>query len=363
MSEFQIRKDSFATHRVVETAGLSANTVLETGEILVKIDRFAITANNLTYAVLGNKFGYWQFFPTSEDDREWGILPVWGFADVVASNADGVAMGERLFGYFPPATFLKMLPSRITPTRLFDGTAHRTVLSAGYNSYSRVQNEPGYDPTMDDVRMLLWPLHMTSFCLGDLLQSKNYFGAKQVVILSASSKTSIGLGYALQADTSAPPVVAVTSAKNSEFVSKLGIYQQTVSYDALTDIDANLPTVIVDMAGNGEVLAQLRGHLGDNLRHCISVGLTHWDEVGHTETSAAPRSEFFFAPSHIQMRMKGWGMEEFTARTSTFLRESAVKSISLLTFTRLNGLTGLADVYADVCAGRIAPDRGIIVEV
>lgn len=364
MSEFQIRKDNFAINRVVQNTALNAASALAPGEILVKIDRFAITANNITYAVLGDKLGYWQFFPTApEDARKWGILPVWGFADVVTSNADGINVGERLFGYFPPAKYLKLVPVRATATRLFDGTTYRAALPPGYNSYTRVSAELGYDRMMDDVRMLLWPLHMTSFCLGDLLQDKKYFAAAQIVILSASSKTSIGLGYALQADAAAPPVVAVTSARNHDFVSQLGIYQQTIAYDAMQMIDATIPTVIVDMSGNGEVLAKLRAHLGDNMMRCINVGLTHWDETKLAEASTAERSEFFFAPGHIQMRMKDWGAEEFTARTSAFLRESAIKSIALLTFIKLDGLQGLAAVYPNVCAGRIAPDQGLIVEM
>jgi Protein of unknown function (DUF2855) len=364
MSEFQIRKDNFAVNRIVENTEPNPASALAVGEILVKIDRFAITANNITYAVLGDRLGYWQFFPTAAADAgEWGILPVWGFADVVFSNAQGVAVGERLFGYFPPAKYLKLLPVRTTPTRLFDGAVHRAALPPGYNSYTRVLAEPGYDRKMDDVRMLLWPLHMTSFCLGDLLQDKKYFDAKQIVILSASSKTSIGLAYALQADAAAPPMVAVTSARNSDFVSQLGIYQQTVTYDAMQTIDASIPTVIVDMSGNGELLAKLRAHLGDNMKRCINVGLTHWDETKLAEASNAERSEFFFAPGHIQMRMKDWGMEEFTLRTSKFLRESAIKSIALLTFKKLDGLSGLAEVYADVCAGKIPPDQGLIVEM
>ena len=68
--------------------------------------------------MVGDQFGYWQFFPpTASDVNEWGILPVWGFADVVVSNAEGVPVGERLFGYFPPANYLKMTPTHINDLR------------------------------------------------------------------------------------------------------------------------------------------------------------------------------------------------------------------------------------------------------
>ena len=60
---------------------------LGTGEILAKIDRFALTANNVTYGVVGEKIGYWNFILAAENANGiHGIIPVWGFADVVESN-------------------------------------------------------------------------------------------------------------------------------------------------------------------------------------------------------------------------------------------------------------------------------------
>jgi hypothetical protein len=158
MSEFQIRKDNYLTHHIVDT-DLSENDIGE-GEVLVKIERFAFTANNITYAVVGDQFGYWQFFPASGDPtKDWGIIPVWGFADVVATNAVGVTIGERLFGYFPPATYLKMTPTRVSRLLWIDGAEHRASLPSGYNVYRRVLAEPNYNRSMDDFRMLLFPLH------------------------------------------------------------------------------------------------------------------------------------------------------------------------------------------------------------
>jgi hypothetical protein len=362
MSEFQVRKDKFATHRLIEESAVVNQPTINEGEILVKVDRFAFTANNITYAVLGESLNYWQFFPSSGADADgWGVIPVWGFAVVVDSKAPEVPVGERLFGYFPPATFLTMMPARVTPQRLFDNAAHRSKLPPGYNSYSRVLAETGYDNKMDNARMLLWPLHMTSFCLWDLLKEKNWFGAAQIVILSASSKTSIGLAYAMAADTAAPKTIACTSARNIAFVDKLGLYSQIVSYDALNKIDPNLPTLLVDMSGDSQVLERLHNHLGEQIKRCVSVGLTHWDETQGGSSALADRSEFFFAPAQIQKRMKDWGVDGFAARTSTFLRDTALQSMSWLKITELKGLSGLAAVYPDVCTGHVAPDQGLIV--
>ena len=50
-----------------------------------------MTANNVTYALLGDAMHYWDFFPTRPG---WGLVPLWGFGDVVASAADGVEVGQ-----------------------------------------------------------------------------------------------------------------------------------------------------------------------------------------------------------------------------------------------------------------------------
>ena len=60
-------------------------------EVILKIDKYAFTANNITYAVVGEKMGYWQFFPAEEP---YGIVPVWGFADVVSSKHENISMDD-----------------------------------------------------------------------------------------------------------------------------------------------------------------------------------------------------------------------------------------------------------------------------
>ena len=361
--EFQVRKDNFAEHRLVDAA-TAADEKLAAGTVRVRIERFAFTTNNITYAVAGEQIGYWQFFPpTGVDTDGWGIIPVWGFAEVVGSTLDDIPVGDRLFGYFPTAATLDMTPTHVTAQGFIEGAQHRSQLPPAYNRYTRVNGEPGYDASTDNERMLLWPLYITSFCLWDALKDRDWHDAQQVVVVSASSKTGIGLAYALHDDAAAPPAVAITSPRNLEFVNTLGLYQQSVTYDSLADIDATLPTVIVDMSGNAEVLGRLHRHLGDNMRRCINVGLTHWDEAGSADGIITERSEFFFAPSHIQKRLQDWGPDTFSKKTATFMQETAAKSRTWLKLRKLGGLDGLAAVYGDVCAGRVPANEALIVEL
>lgn len=361
MKEFQTSKADLTQTRIVET---SKQTITE-GELLVKIDRFAFTANNITYAAMGDYLKYWQFFAPHSDKGEgaeqWGIIPVWGFADVVESNSDEIPIGDRLFGYFLPADELVIKPIRVTDTSLMEGSDHRAKLPPSYNLYQRVNNEAGYDPAYDNQRMLLAVLHLTAFCIHDMLKSNDWYGAEQLVIISASSKTSIGLAYGLDEDTDSPKVIGLTSERNLDFVNSIDAYDNVLTYETLEQIDATKPTVIIDMSANAEVLSRLHKHLGDNMRFTSNVGLTHWDEPRYVEGIIQQRSEQFFAPNEIQRLMKQWGAEEFNKRTSQYIMRCAVKTSTWLQIKELDGIEGLSQVYKDVCAGNIAADQGLVV--
>jgi hypothetical protein len=358
MQEFQTNKADLTQARLQE-APVHA---IGDNEVLVRVDRFAFTANNITYAVMGDQLRYWQFFPPNGDEPEkWGIIPVWGFGDVIESNSDALPVGERLFGYFPPASELVIKPTQVTQTSLMDGSANRAELPPGYNVYQRVNHEPGYDRANDNQRMLLFVLHLTSFCLHDLLKSNDWFGAEQVVIISASSKTSIGLAYGLADDEEAPAVIGLTSERNMDFVHSINAYDSVLSYDTLEQIDPSKPTVIVDMSANTDVLSRLHQHLGDNMRYTSNVGLTHWDEPRHVEGIIQERSQQFFAPSHVQQRMKEWGAKEFNKRSMRYVMHSSAKTNAWLKIKQLDGVDGLLEVYKDVCDGKIPANEGLIV--
>ena len=360
--QLQVKKDLFFMNRLAEIP--QSSLAIGDGEILVRIEKFAYSANNITYAVAGDMIGYWQFFPpVGEQTNGWGVIPVWGFARVVESKVDEIPVGDRFFGYFPPARYLKMKPAKIAPTRFMDASDHRRQLPSGYNSYRRVNNEPHYNPAFDRELMLLFPLHLTSFCLWDALKEMNWYGAEQVIILSASSKTSTGLGYALQADPAAPKMIGMTSAHNLENVKKLNLYDQSLSYEMIEAIDASIPTVIVDMSGNVELKVALHQHLGNNMKFTSNVGFTHWADLKPKEGIIEERSQFFFAPEHISKRIKEWGGKGFNEKTTAFIMQTAAKMRTWLKFRQINGLHELAAIHPQVCEGAIPSNEGLIVVV
>ncbi|MEL6371902.1 MAG: DUF2855 family protein [Pseudomonadota bacterium] len=328
---------------------------LNAGQIRVRVETFALTANNVTYGVVGDRIGYWKFFPASDG---YGIIPVWGVGIVEQSACEEIEEGERLYGYFPMGSHLIMEPVKVKPNRFSDGTAHRQELPPVYNSYVRLSNEGGYDAGFDAARSLLQPLYFTSFCLKDFFLDNNWFGAGQLVVLSASSKTAIGLGYACADDSDLPPTLGLTSARNLEWVKSLNLYNDVRTYDDVDDLDASVPTAIVDMSGNGALLARLHRHLGDNMVYTSNVGVTHWEELGPREGFIRERSAMFFAPGHIQKRNAEWGPGVFEQKALDYFRDAARKSMGWMKFQHGSTREELADTYMKFIKGDVAPEVG-----
>ena len=358
--EFQVKKKQLPEYRIVERTLPATGD----GEIRLKIEQFSFTANNVTYGVAGDLLRYWQFFPATDNaDDVWGIIPVWAFADVVESNHSEVPVGDRLYGYFPPATDLVIQPGDITKSSLTDKSAHRQALPPLYNRYRRVLADAAYSKDQDVARALLGPLHITSFCLWDHLKQSGCFEAEQVVVVSASSKTALGLAYGLSKDKAGATVVGLTGTQNEAFVRGVNLYDEVVTYDKLTESLAQKPTVVVDMAGNAAVKAELATHLGEQLRHYIGVGITHWEDLG--DRSATGKLQFshenFFAPSYILERIKAIGPAEFDTMSTQFAAGAAAATFQWMSVDTRSGLSGLAEVYAAICAGDLSPATGVMV--
>ena len=365
MNQFQTLKSDLTQSRIIDID----SPAIDDGEIAVRIESYAFTANNVTYGVAGDTIGYWKFFPAGLDENnEWGCIPMWGFAEITHSKIKGLNLGERIFGYFPAADSLILSPIKISDQSFSDGKKHRKELPPVYNNYVRLAGDQNYDSSMDAVRALLFPLHITAFCLCDSLAEDSYLGASQIIIVSASSKTAIGLAQGLTDTDNPPKIVGLTSAGNAKFVESLGCYDEVISYDELSNVDYSAASVMVDMAGNREILGTLHGELGDNMLKCLTVGMTHWDnettaEDALGEAMLRDRTEFFFAPAHIQKRIGDWGHDRYAEKTNSFMTARALQSKDWMQVKEISGLENFTSTYKDVVAGKINPNEGIIVNL
>lgn len=354
--DFTVTRDNLGATRLLE----SDISKPAAGQAVLAIERFALTANNITYGVAGDLIGYWQFFPCDEVGQ--GRIPVWGIAEVVEENESELEVGDRYYGYFPMSNELLVSPIKVSERGFTDGVEHRSQLPIVYNQYTKVSLENGFEPGFDNHKMVYAPLFTTSFVLDDFFADNDDFGAQTIILGSASSKTAFGMAFMLKR-SGRVKVLGLTSERNLEFVKGLGLYDEVFTYDSVDQIDKTAATAYVDMSGNPDVLAAIHNHFSDNLVQSCAVGITHWESRHEQDVAALPGAKpaMFFAPSQIVKRNKDWGPAQYQGRlaeaTSAFLAEvDSWVEIEETPFADVN------DVYQRVLAGAPA-DKAVIVVV
>ncbi|CAD5109960.1 DUF2855 family protein [Zestomonas carbonaria] len=338
---------------------------LAPGQVLLKVDRFAFTANNITYAAMGDSLRYWQFFPAPEGR---GIIPVWGFAEVQASRCEGIEPGERFYGYYPMSTHLVVEPRQVKEGSFVDGAEHRRPLPIIYNQYLRCSRDPLYSADSEALQMLLRPLFTTSFLLDDFFADNRFFGATRLVLTSASSKTAIGMAYLLHRDRDQREqqyeIVGLTSPGNRAFVEGLGCYDRVFGYDQVAELDATVPTATVDFAGSGELLGRLHAHFASQLRHGCLVGASHWDQRGGLPKDLpGPAPQFFFAPAQAEKRLQEWGGAGFQQRLAERWQAFIAFVGAWMEVEPGLGPEAVERVYREVLAGRTSPQAGHVLSL
>lgn len=354
-----IRKDALAT---TQLRG-AEDTPLADGQVRVRVDSFALTSNNITYAAFGAAMNYWEFFPSGEDG--WGVVPVWGFGTVVASLHPEVAVGERLYGYFPMADQVVLQPDRIRPDGFSDAAPHRTALHAVYNRYNRCAADPFYRADNEDIQALLRPLFITSWLIDDFLADNAFFGAGTVLLSSASSKTAYGTAFQL-AQRPGIEVIGLTSSRNKLFCESLGCYSRVVGYDELELIPTDTACVYVDFAGDAGLRRAIHTHFVE-LRYSSAIGGTHVEQLGGAQDLPGPRATLFFAPDQIRKRTAEWGAaalgERLLQAWTAFVAQVTDPAAPWLVADHHRGPEAVQAAYLEVLGGRSHPRLGHVLSL
>jgi len=227
-----VNKEDFAEVALVNIK----EDAVEEGCIRLKLGPWALTANNITYMLTGDKIGYWHYFNPSDyglqmdegDGIDWGRMPVWGYGEVIESKCEDVKIGQQVYGFLPIA-----------------------------------------DPTM-----------------------------------------------------------GLTSERNKAFVEGTGFYDGVHTYDAITDMNPDVKTVIVDMAGNGDVMETVLEHFEENVQ--------------------------------AKARIAEWGGAGFNARLGERWLPFCNSASGWLTIEKQDGIEPLLKTYKDMLDGTAAPDKGYL---
>jgi hypothetical protein len=355
--QVQVRKSALTEAAVVDVP----LPPLAEGAVRLAVESFSVTANNITYAVVGDGFKYWDFFPAPEG---MGIVPMWGHAKVIESRHPEIAVGERVFGYLPMASHLDVLPGRVTPSGFSDTTDYRQPMSPVYNSYTRLAADPEHDGLREAERMIFGPLFRTGFLIEYFLRGEDWFGAEQLIVTSASSKTAMGLASVARQSSPGIRRIGLTSKGNVGFVAASGLYDEVVAYDDLERLPV-VRSVSVDFAGNADLLARIHRHFEDALAHSALVGATHIEArsvFGKGEPLPGPKPALFFAPDHAVAFYKAHGAEEGGKLVAAAWREFLKVAEGTVAIERHEGLEAARTVFLAMVGGAIDPAKGIVIE-
>lgn len=359
--DFEVNRHDFRQTRVVDRPAAE----LQPGQIRLAVDRFAVTTNNITYAVAGDLLDYWGFFPTEEP---WGRIPVMGFGSVAESAHPKIATGGRYFGFYPMSSEV-VIDADGQGGGFRDVGPHRANHAATYTGFRAVDDDVMFRADKADEYLLLWGMFMTSFLVDDHLADADvasdidgtpFRGATQTLVTSASSKTSICLAHCL-ARREGQRAIGLTSERNRAFVEGLGLYDRVVTYDEIEQLPDDEPSCLVDMAGSGPVRSAVHNRFAGNLRASLTVGATHWEDQGGGEDLPGPRPEFFFAPAQSAKRSKDWGPDELAKRIAASFHALLDDTSRWLTVEHHRGAEGLETVYRRLLEGQADPSVGYIV--
>ncbi len=347
-TQILVRKDALHTMQTIDVT----DEPLQDGQVRVRVDTFSFTSNNITYAAFGDAMHYWDFFPTAQ--AQWGCIPVWGFGSVVQSTHAGVAVGERLYGYWPVASHAVLSPGKLSSASFSDMAPHRAALHAVYNSYQRCSADPMYTADTEDIQALLRPLFITAFLIDDFLADNQFFGARTLLLSSASSKTAYSTAFFLR-QRAGVEVIGLTSERNRAFCESLGCYSRVLSYEELDQIAADSACVYVDFAGNADLRRQIHSRFA-KLAYSCAIGGTHVDQLGGGKDLAGPKPILFFAPAQVKKRYADWGPEVFGRNVVTGWR-ALCQSVTTaptpwLQVVHHQGAQASLQAMADVLAGQ-----------
>ncbi|MGB7406744.1 MAG: DUF2855 family protein, partial [Pacificimonas sp.] len=332
---------------------------LADGEALFRVDRVALTANNVTYAAAGDMMGYWRFFPMPDGQ---GGLPVWGYGDCVASEAKGLKKGDRAYGYWPLAEQLIVQVADVDGQGFSDATPHRDGLSPVYNRYDRVDADA--DDTHENVTALFRPLFTTGWLIAQQLEGANDYGATQVILSSASSKTALACAWSLaRREEDRPQIIGLTSSGNVDFCKALCIYDHVVTYEEIGKIPDDQPSVFVDFAGNADVRLAVHERLTTRLGRSITVGMTHWDEARPEGGAALPGPEpkMFFAPDVMTEESRRLGADGFRRAMAGAWSDFAAFISPHMSVTTIDGIDAARDAYVRLAKGEVSGTDALII--
>ena len=358
MADLLVKRSDLRESRIAE----SDPPEIAPGEALLRVERFGLTANNVTYAVFGEAMSYWRFFPAEEG---WGRVPMWGFAEVEHREAADLEAGARVYGYLPPSSHLVVTPAGADAHGFDDGRPIAPALPSVYQRYVATDSDPFYRADTEAVQMLLRPLFFTSFLIDDPLADEGLTERGPVLHLQRVEQDRDRRGVPA-ARRERGRVRGTHLSSQRRVRGRSGDLRPHGHLRLRRSLERG-PATFVDVAGDGEVRFAVHSHFGDELMHSMAVGATHWEGFGAgAEELPGPSPALFFAPDRVTKRTGDWGGAGLNEKVADAWHPFCAWAGGWLKVLRGQGMEAVQSAWLEVLEGRVRPHAahvGLPVEV
>ena len=128
-------------------------------------------------------------------------------------------------------------------------------------------------------------------------------------------------------------------------------------------MNPDVKTVIVDMAGNGKVMANIYDHFEENILYNCMVGKSHWNGAAPKTPKLGAPPSMFFAPDRIKLRLKEWGGAGFAKNLAARWLPFCESAQDWLTIEESHEATALLKTYKDFLNGDVGPSKGYLFKI
>lgn len=253
---------------------------LETGKVLLRVDKFAFSQMTLGYLLKGftRTFNaYHNFYNYGEDGTYRSAC--WGYATVMESQHPKVPVGTRLFGLVPAAKYTVELVGGCIPKSkngMDPAVVEITMEGVPYNMRRFQEMEiveesaANQEPQWEDWRCVLKEIYTMAFYMDEnLLVDTGMINS--VIISCASSKTAMALAFCLRM-REMRYVVGLTSKEHLEFVKSTDLYHEVFTYDDVAQLPQDHTIVYMDFKCDGELRQNITLRMGTNLMYNMVLG-------------------------------------------------------------------------------------------
>lgn len=404
-----ISKADVKQHTVVPLSVPSLRP-LQDGHVRVRTAIISLSSNNYAYALLGSLRHWWDTYSLPEglsapynDSTEYGVVPAWGYGEVLDSEVSGIDAGVLLWGYWPTHDLpvdLRLVPADAAGQWIENSESRKRLM----NLYQRylVPNPKARMESLDpaEIEKIGWETALRPVWEAGHLLNAAIFGSPPihpsasakwdeedadlssavVVSLSASGKTARGFTDGLvnnRSSLSQPlGLLAITSTQNKSLIPKASFPTSTVSYDDMTSsetlnwIARQKPEkiIVVDFGGRGDSLVRLLQALEKDFSQAdtviIGVGgnvqISTPQELGQwAQTNMALANRVQMNTSDIRdaaMERDGANayFEDLTKAWHKFLKSKSTSDLKLEIGAGLAGSNGFEAGWTRLCGGNVS---------